>query len=110
MKLLRIFLALILIPGFSFSQQDKGKIIGRVVDAKTGEGLPAVNVIVKGTYYGAATDFDGKFEIKNVNPGTYTVEISIIGYKKVTITGVKVRAGEVTDLKTIKMEETVLTL
>jgi outer membrane receptor protein involved in Fe transport len=110
MKWLKIFLILIFVQSQILTQQDKGKIIGRIVDAKTGEGLPAVNVLVKGTYYGAASDFDGKFEIKNVNPGTYTIEISIIGYKKVTITGVKVKAGEVTDLKTIKMEETVLTL
>jgi hypothetical protein len=110
MKWLKIFLILIFVQSQLLTQQDKGKIIGRIVDAKTGEGLPAVNVLVKGTYYGAASDFDGKFEIKNVNPGTYTIEISIIGYKKVTITGVKVKAGEVTDLKTIKMEETILTL
>ncbi|MFN3135327.1 MAG: carboxypeptidase-like regulatory domain-containing protein, partial [Candidatus Kryptonium sp.] len=108
-KILKLIALLILSLSFIHAQ-DKGRIVGVVVDSKTGEGLPGVNVVVKGTYYGAATGFDGKFEIKNVNPGTYTLEISIIGYKKVTITGVKVTAGGVTDLKTIKMEETVLTL
>ncbi len=88
-----------------YAQQDKGRIIGLVIDAKTGEGLPAVNVVVKGTHYSATTDFDGKFEIRDVNPGIYTLEILIIGYKKVTITDVKVRPGETTDLKTIKIEE-----
>lgn len=100
-KVLKLVLVLILSLSF-IRAQDKGKIVGVIVDAKTGEGLPAVNVVVKGTYYGAATDFNGRFEIKNVNPGTYTLEISIIGYKKVTITGVKVSAGGVTDLKNNK--------
>ena len=108
-KILKLTALLILSLSFIHAQ-DRGRIVGVIVDAKTGEGLPGVNVVVKGTYYGAATGFDGRFEIKNVNPGTYTLEISIIGYKKVTITGVKVTAGGVTDLKTIKMEETVLTL
>jgi hypothetical protein len=68
MKWLKIFLILIFAQSQLLTQQDKGKIIGRIVDAKTGEGLPAVNVLVKGTYYGAASDFDGKFEIKKCKP------------------------------------------
>ena len=30
---------------------------------KTGEALPGVNVIIKGTYYGAATDINGNLEL-----------------------------------------------
>ena len=30
-----------------------GKIVGRVIDENTKEGLPSVNILVKGTYYGA---------------------------------------------------------
>ena len=36
-----------------------GIIKGRVIDEKSKEGLPSVNITVKGTYYGAASDFDG---------------------------------------------------
>ena len=60
--------------------QSKGSIKGRVIDKDTKEGLPGVNVVVKGTYYGAATDVEGYFIIQYVNPGVYTIEASMIGW------------------------------
>ncbi|NUO83999.1 carboxypeptidase-like regulatory domain-containing protein, partial [candidate division KSB1 bacterium] len=89
--------------------QTKGTITGRVLDAQTREGLPSVHVVAKGTYYGAATDANGNYTIANINPGIYTLEVSIIGYKQVQNTGVKVVAGETLTLD-FKLEETVLTL
>ncbi len=57
----------------------KGSIQGKVTDGKTGEPLPSVNIVVKGTYYGAATNFEGNFFIKDINPGVYIAEVSLIG-------------------------------
>ncbi len=57
-----------------------GVIEGKVVDAKTGEALPWVNVVVKGTSFGTATGSNGEFMIVNVPPGTYRIVASIIGY------------------------------
>lgn len=88
---------------------EKGSIQGQIQDAKTNEVLPGVNIIAKGTYYGAATDFNGKFKIDNVTPGTYTIEVSLIGYKTVQYTGIKVTEGKPTVLDVL-LEETVLTL
>ena len=50
------------------------KVKGTVRDAKTGEELPLVNVGLMRTadtvfVRGAASDFDGVFEIKDVKPG-----------------------------------------
>ncbi|RZJ88576.1 MAG: hypothetical protein EOO60_10925, partial [Hymenobacter sp.] len=42
---------------------------GTVTDAK-GEGLPGVNVIVKGTSRGATTDAQGQFRLKVPDQGT----------------------------------------
>ncbi|MDI6767226.1 MAG: TonB-dependent receptor [Bacteroidota bacterium] len=89
--------------------QSKGTITGTIVDKSSGTSLPSVNVIIKGTYYGAASDIEGKFKITNISPGSYTIEVSIIGYKAMQYTGVKVNADETTTLN-VKMEETVLTL
>ncbi len=100
---------LILLTASTGFAQTKGTLKGRITDGKNGDGLPGVNVMVKGTYYGAATDLDGNYRISNVNPGTYTLEISMIGFKQVQNTGVKVNAGEVTDLN-FKLEETILAL
>ncbi|MCC6550764.1 MAG: TonB-dependent receptor [Ignavibacteriaceae bacterium] len=88
---------------------EKGSIQGQIQDAKTKEALPGVNIIAKGTYYGAATDFNGKFKIENVTAGTYTIEVSLIGYKTTQYTGIKVVEGKPTILDVL-LEETVLTL
>ena len=52
-------------------------VSGQVI---TDEGpVPGVNVIVKGTTTGAATDFDGNYTIENV-PSDAVLEFSFIGY------------------------------
>jgi len=94
--------------GLGFAQS-RGTIKGRVVDMTNKEPLPGVNVVVKGTYKGAATDVDGGFIIPGLSPGQYTLEFSMIGYKVVQQTGVRVRAGQVTELE-VAMEPTVLAL
>ncbi len=93
-----------------FSQTPgKGTIKGTVVDSRTKDGLPNVNITVKGTNYGTVSSIDGKFTVTGINPSTYTVEASLLGYKTVQFTGVKVIAGETVPLD-IKMDETVLSL
>jgi outer membrane receptor protein involved in Fe transport len=100
---------LILLSVLNVYGQEKGTIKGVVRDAKTKEGLPAVNVKIVGTYYGAATDFDGNYQIQNINPGSYTLEFTIIGYTPVQRTNVKVAAGQVLVIDQ-NLGETVLTL
>ena len=100
------FSILILTLSILFSQ-DFGTLSGTVTDKKTGEGLPGVNVIIKGTYYGSAADLNGNYSIKNIVPGNYDVEVSIIGYKVVLKTGFQIKASENTKLDFV-LEETVL--
>ncbi len=54
------------------------KVNGTVTD-ESGEPLPGVNILVKGTQKGTVTDFDGKYAIK-VNRGT-TLVFSYLGYE-----------------------------
>ncbi len=89
--------------------QGKGKIAGTVRDAKTNDPLPGVNILLKGTYYGAATDFNGKYVINGINPGTYTMQVSLIGYKTMEFTGLDVKPNKTLQID-VKLEETVLTL
>lgn len=86
-----------------------GSIAGKIIDKKTETPLPGVNVILKGTYYGASSDADGNYLIKNVAAGSYTLEISFIGYKTTQFTGTKVTANTKTTID-VKLEETSLTL
>lgn len=62
-------------------------IEGYIKDAKTGEPLIGANVILIGTSIGAAANTNGRYNIQNVMPGSYTISVSYIGYqsKKVKI-------------------------
>ncbi|MBI1803331.1 MAG: carboxypeptidase-like regulatory domain-containing protein [Ignavibacteriae bacterium] len=74
---LRSLAFIVLLPLIVFSQQ-YGKISGRVKDAKSGEWLPSVNVVVKGTSLGAATDGRGSYAISQVPLGTYMLVFSAV--------------------------------
>lgn len=58
------------------------KVSGTVTDAATGETLIGASVYIEGTSVGAATDFDGRYEI-SVPDGKRLV-FEYIGYKTVT--------------------------
>ena len=101
---MRLILFLIA-PLFLFSQEP-GFISGKIED-KNGVGLPGVNIMLKGTYYGTASDSKGNYKIDKIQPGNYDLELSMIGYKIILKTGVKVKAEHELVLDFI-MEETVL--
>ncbi len=75
-----------------------GKIAGNVTDAKTGEALPFVNIIIEGTNLGAATDIDGNYVILNIPPGKYNVKAQYIGYQAVLVENVSVSIDLTTKL------------
>ena len=75
-----------------------GSIAGVLVDSETGDPLIGANAIIAGTSIGTATDIDGTYTIPNLEPGTYTVQFSYIGYNPTTVQGVEVTAGETTRL------------
>ncbi len=100
-----LILSLFCVPLFA----QTGNLSGNIIDKNTNEPLPGVNVILKGTYYGAATDISGDFTIKNIHAGSYTVEISLIGYKTVQFTDVEIEPNKTKHIS-VQMEETVLTL
>ena len=54
-------------------------INGKVTDAETGQGLPSVAVIIKGTLLGTHTGDDGSFSLPT-GPGTLTLSFRRIGY------------------------------
>lgn len=79
-KLLFIAISLWLIHQTAYAQS--GGISGQVTDAETGEALPGVNVVIDELQEGEATDLDGFFELTDVEPGTYTLSASYVGYEK----------------------------
>ncbi len=57
------------------------KIMGVAEDAETGEPLPFVNIVFKGTTIGITTDFNGKYSIETKTPGDSLIA-SFVGYEK----------------------------
>ncbi len=86
--------------------QEAGAITGTVVDAETGETLIGVNIIIEGTTIGTSTDLDGRYTIKNIEPGSYTLIASYVSFQRQTITGVEVNADGATKLDLTLQPET----
>ncbi|HOV12400.1 MAG TPA: TonB-dependent receptor, partial [Bacteroidales bacterium] len=84
----------------------KGGIKGHIYDAINNAPLPFVNVIIQGTTTGASTDIDGNYEIPRLQPGTYTIVATFVGYKNKTIYEVEVTSLKLT-LVDIALEQTV---
>lgn len=89
-----ILLALFLASAVS----GQGLIRGKVSDLQTGEPLIAANVLVQGTAIGSATDANGVYHLRNLEPGTYTLRASYIGYQSITISNVRVSTDLTTEI------------
>jgi len=79
-------------------QGQEGVVKGRVIDELTNEPVPFANVALQNTAYGAATDVDGFYEIKNIEPGLYNIQASFVGYQTKTIFEVEVFASKPTNI------------
>ncbi len=91
----------------SEAQQRPGSLRGIVTDSSTGESIPFANVIVLddslSQVTGGSTDLDGRFNINPINPGTYNVEVTFVGYSKMRIKEVMITPNTITTLN-VKMQ------
>ena len=96
-------LVLILLAGFIGAKAQTGTIKGTV---KTSDDKPAayVNVGLKGTNKGTATNEDGVYEITGVKAGSYTLKASYIGLTTKEIS-IDIKAGETKVVPVITLEE-----
>lgn len=70
---------------------------GKITEEETGEPLIGAYIVLNknGVFVtGTSTDIDGNFNIPNVDPGTYDVEVSYTGFQRKQITGIRVLAGK----------------
>lgn len=75
-----------------------GNITGVVTDRETESPLPGVNVIVRDTDYGAATDEAGRYIIDNIPAGTYNLVFRMIGYESIEKLNVPVSPDRYTQM------------
>jgi len=81
---------LVMLPSIVFSAS-VGQIKG-ILKGENGDPVIGASVQIIGTSRGAITDFDGKYVIGQVEPGTYSLKITHLDFKEVEITDVIVNA------------------
>jgi outer membrane receptor protein involved in Fe transport len=88
---LAAFLTLLLFPLVLFSGTT-GKIAGKITDEKTGEPIVGASILLIGTQTGMASDLEGSYVISNISPGTYSLSVSVVGYRKKIVQNVQVNS------------------
>lgn len=94
----RLFLTFgIILVSWTLVFSQSGALQGKITDKQTGETIPFANVVLEagGSQIGGATsDFDGKYSIKPINPGTYSIRASFVGYQAVLVNGFVIGANK----------------
>jgi len=71
--------------------QERGTVKGQVIDAEAGSPLPSANLRILGTEEGTTSGADGRFSLR-LEPGTYRLRASFVGYAAAT-KSIRVDAG-----------------
>jgi len=90
-------LALLMIAAPLIAQYD-AHLTGHVLDERTGEHLPYVNVQVKGTNIGTVTDESGHYLLQDLPIGHQTILFSYVGYETLELP-VNMEADRTIELK-----------
>ncbi len=78
-----------------------GELQGKITDGKTGKIVELANIAAyeNGVLKtGAQADFDGFYSVNPIKPGSYDIEISILGYQTERIKGVVISTDKITFL------------
>lgn len=105
-KLLLTVLTMILFVSAVFAAP--GKIVGKIVDAESGDDMIGVTVMLENTTTGTRSNLDGQYSITKIPDGTYTLVFSSVGYSTKKIDQVTVKNGEVQTINVV-MEPSVVT-
>lgn len=104
----RIMLLLPFIPFLAAAQDQRGTMVGQVVDAATQHPLPGVNItVVERPYIGTTTNEKGEFSIPNVPVGEYSLRMTLVGYTTQVTTNVVVSTGRSSKTKIRMIESSV---
>ena len=69
-----------LVPTSLLFGQSTATLNGTITDTN-GDPLAGANILLVESSQGAASDVDGRFEIDNIDAGSYTLRITFVGYQ-----------------------------
>ena len=68
-------------------------VSGKVIDMETGESLAGACITINETGIKFYSDLDGNFSINDLNPGKYTITVSLVSYSPKESITVDLNAG-----------------
>ncbi len=74
------------------AESDLGSVSGRITDIEQ-HTLPGASVVIEDLHTGVASDINGFYKLPNLEPGTYTLKITYVGYEPITKTVVVTKAN-----------------
>ena len=92
-----LILLLMAVPA-AVAAQTTGTIRGRVIDQQSRAAIAGADVRVVGRSARTSADAEGRFILGGIPAGEFSLEVSALGYQKVTVEGVLVRPGRATEV------------
>jgi TonB-dependent receptor-like protein/carboxypeptidase family protein len=82
---------LVLVLPLDAQEPGRGRIVGRVIDAASGDPIPGTQVTVEGTAIASIADWTGRFTLLDVPAGARVVTARMIGYQHKSVRDVFVQ-------------------
>ena len=80
----KIYISILLIFSSIILSAQTGAVRGFIYEEGTGEPAVFCNAILEGTTFGSTTDINGYFIITKIEPGSYTLKITYLGFDTIT--------------------------
>ena len=96
----KVLVYLLLLMAAPLLAQYDAHLVGHVLDEKTGEHLPYVNIQIKGTNIGTVSDESGHYFLKDLPIGRQIVVFSYVGYETLELP-VTLEADKTIELKAV---------
>lgn len=115
-KLVSFILLFLNMSSYTFAEEKvnvvkQGTVRGRIIDASR-QTLPGASIYIENLRTGVTSDVNGYYTFANLNPGTYTIKISYVGYSpvemKITIPAGKTLEKDVVLNEGLELQEVVV--
>lgn len=78
-----------------------GRIMGQILDRRSGEALPGARIQVVGTSRSVMAGVAGRFQLNELPPGPLTLRVTLIGYGEEQVTDLEVAEGGTTRIEVV---------